>query len=173
MIDRNKWHNIKIVILSYTLCTIVKYSKTLFSNLYTDVHLCQWMNDILWTCCPEKMNPQWKWYMCYLSEFRQSAVLGTFYFYFLNSIESNYLIPFWLLICGDSAMPVWQGQYHGCWCLGSLRRQVISPHDIDYVEWLGLPWQRISSTCAISVWGMIEIVNISLWFCWKIKHIKG
>ena len=26
------------------------------------------------------------------------------------------------------------GQYHGCWCPSSLRRQDISSHDIDYVE---------------------------------------
>ena len=26
------------------------------------------------------------------------------------------------------------GQYHGYWCPGSLRRQDISSHDIDYVE---------------------------------------
>ena len=26
------------------------------------------------------------------------------------------------------------GQYHGCWCRGSLRRQNISNHDIDYVK---------------------------------------
>ena len=115
------------------------------------------MNDILWICYPEKMNPHWKCYMCYISEFRQSAVLGNFYFnfYFLNSIESNYLMPFWLLICGDWVTLVWQGQYHGCWCLGSLHSQVVSTHDIDYVEWLAtcLPWQKISSTCAITVWG--------------------
>ena len=26
------------------------------------------------------------------------------------------------------------GQYHGCWCPGSLGRQDISSHDIDNVE---------------------------------------
>ena len=26
-----------------------------------------------------------------------------------------------------------RGQYHGCWCPGSLRRQVISSHGIDKV----------------------------------------
>ena len=45
------------------------------------------------------------------------------------------------------------GQYHGCWCPGSLRRQDISSHDIDYVEYVGpcLTWIRISSTWVISM----------------------
>ena len=30
--------------------------------------------------------------------------------------------------------PSYLGQYHGCWYPGSLRRQVISNHDIDYVK---------------------------------------
>ena len=29
---------------------------------------------------------------------------------------------------------VQHSKYHGCWCPGSLRRQDISTHDIDYVE---------------------------------------
>ena len=46
------------------------------------------------------------------------------------------------------------GQYHGCWCPGSLRRQDISSHNIDYVEYVspGLTWERILSTCVISMW---------------------
>ena len=35
---------------------------------------------------------------------------------------------------GDRVNSVQLGQYHGCWCPGSLRRQDISSHDIDYVE---------------------------------------
>ena len=44
--------------------------------------------------------------------------------------------------------------YHGCWCPGSLRRQDISSHDIDYVEYVTscLTWGRNTITCAISVW---------------------
>ena len=38
------------------------------------------------------------------------------------------------LTCGDRVISVWLGQYHGCWCPGSLRRQDINSHDIDYVE---------------------------------------
>ena len=34
----------------------------------------------------------------------------------------------------SSGKPVRLGQYHGCWCPGSSRRQVISSHDIDYIE---------------------------------------
>ena len=42
--------------------------------------------------------------------------------------------------------------YH---CLpSSLRRQDISSHDIDYVEYVGhgLTWERILGTCVISMW---------------------
>ena len=38
------------------------------------------------------------------------------------------------LTCGDRVNSVKLGQYHGFWCPGSLRRQDISSHDIDYVE---------------------------------------
>ena len=46
------------------------------------------------------------------------------------------------------------GQYLGCWCLSSLRRQDISSHDIDFVEYVspGLTWERILCTCAMSMW---------------------
>ena len=46
------------------------------------------------------------------------------------------------------------GQSHGCWCPGSLRRQDVSSHDIDYVEYVGpgLTWGSILSTCVISMW---------------------
>ena len=42
----------------------------------------------------------------------------------------------------------------GCWCPGSLRRQDISSHDIDYVEYAspGLTGRRILITCIISMW---------------------
>ena len=42
----------------------------------------------------------------------------------------------------------------GCWCPGSLRRQDISNHDIDYVEYVdpGLTWGKILSTFVISLW---------------------
>ena len=58
------------------------------------------------------------------------------------------------LTCGDRVISVWLGQYHGCWCPGSLRRQDISSHDIDYVEYVGpgLTWEWILSSCVISMW---------------------
>ena len=45
------------------------------------------------------------------------------------------------------------GQYHGYWCPGSLRRQIISSHGIDSVGHMCscFPWGTISTTCAISV----------------------
>ena len=39
-----------------------------------------------------------------------------------------------ILACGDRINSVQRSQYHGCWCPGSLRRQDINAHDIDYVE---------------------------------------
>ena len=46
------------------------------------------------------------------------------------------------------------GQYHGCWCPGSLRHQAISSNGIDYVNLVGLcfTWGRISITCVMSMW---------------------
>ena len=40
-------------------------------------------------------------------------------------------------------------------CLGSLRRQDISSHDIDYVEYVGpcLTWGRVLRNCVIWMWG--------------------
>ena len=49
---------------------------------------------------------------------------------------------------------VYLDQYHSCWCPGSLRRQDISNHDIDYKEYLGpcLTLGRNSITCVMSIW---------------------
>ena len=60
----------------------------------------------------------------------------------------------WPLTCWDRVISVWLGQYHGCWCPGSLRCQDISSHDIDYVEYVGtgLTWGRILSICVILMW---------------------
>ena len=38
------------------------------------------------------------------------------------------------LTYGDRVIFVYLGQYYGCWCHASLRRQDISNQDIDYVE---------------------------------------
>ena len=49
---------------------------------------------------------------------------------------------------------VQHSKYHGCWWPGSWRRQVISSNGIDYVEKIGscLTWERISTTCVMSMW---------------------
>ena len=38
------------------------------------------------------------------------------------------------LTCRDQIDLVQQNRYHDCWCPGSLCRQDISTHDIDYVN---------------------------------------
>ena len=45
------------------------------------------------------------------------------------------------------------GQYHGCWCSGSLCRQDINSHEIEYAGYRGppLPEGMISTVCIISV----------------------
>ena len=75
-------------------------------------------------------------------------------------IFENSCGPFTRMYSGASPLTlndpisVWLGQYHGCWCTGSLRRQDISSHDIDCVEYVSpcLTWGRILSTCVISMW---------------------
>ena len=61
---------------------------------------------------------------------------------------------FLTLTWGDWVNSVYLGQYHGCWCSGSLRRQDISSHDIDYVEYMSpvLTCGGILSTCVKSMW---------------------
>ena len=58
------------------------------------------------------------------------------------------------LTCGDRVISVYLGQYHGCWCPDSLRRQDISKHDIDYIEYVGpsLTWRSVLSSCGKSIW---------------------
>ena len=60
----------------------------------------------------------------------------------------------WLITCRDRVNSVYLGQYHGCWCPGSLRRQDISSHDIDYIEYVGPSRIRgsVLSTCVKSMW---------------------
>ena len=41
------------------------------------------------------------------------------------------------------------GQYHGCWCPGSLRRQVISSYDIDYRNSYTIPVLRNDKNASI------------------------
>ena len=55
---------------------------------------------------------------------------------------------------GDSVISVYLGQYHGCWCPGSLSCQDISSHDIDCIEYVGpsRTWGSVLSTCVKSMW---------------------
>ena len=64
-------------------------------------------------------------------------------------------------------------QYHGCWCPGSLHRQDISSHDIDYVEYVGagVTWGRILSTCVLSMWSNdIKCKYIFMFSLKKLAH---
>ena len=56
--------------------------------------------------------------------------------------------------CGDWITLIQHSKYHGYWCTGSLCRQDISNHDIDYVEYVGpcLMWRSISNICVMSMW---------------------
>ena len=68
--------------------------------------------------------------------------------------NSNHKQIYQPLMCGDRVISVYLGHYHGCWCPGSLRRQDISSHDIDYVVEAGPCLTRggISTTCVLLVW---------------------
>ena len=63
------------------------------------------------------------------------------------------------------------GQYYCCWWPGSLCRQAISTHDIDYVKQVGpsLPWRRISATCVMSLWR--NDMNCKYMFMFPIKNL--
>ena len=58
------------------------------------------------------------------------------------------------LMCGDQIISVQHGQYHGCWCSGDLHPRDNSTYNIDCVEYTSscLTWERISTTCVMSVW---------------------
>ena len=57
-------------------------------------------------------------------------------------------------MCRDQINSVQHSKYHGCWCPGSLHRQDISTHDINYVKFVSsyLTWGRISTMCVMSIW---------------------
>ena len=54
---------------------------------------------------------------------------------------------------------------------GSLRRQDISSHDIDYVEYagLGVTWGRILSTCVILMWN--NDIKCKYMFIFSLKNL--
>ena len=62
------------------------------------------------------------------------------------------------LMCAEQINSVPQSEYHGCWCPGSLRRQDISTHGIDYVEYGG--HGRVFRTTG-SLWGNILSLKAS------------
>ena len=74
-------------------------------------------------------------------------------------------------MCGNQINLVQHSKY-GCWCPGALRRQDISTHDIDYVEYRSSSchtWGRIPTTCVMSMWWNDINVNTCICFCslWK------
>ena len=74
------------------------------------------------------------------------------------------------------------GQYHSCWCPGSLRHQVISSYGIYCVQWTGpcLRSGKISATCtnsSVEIYYKIQLfyallmVNINWYFVmWNRLH---
>ena len=81
----------------------------------------------------------------------------------------------WPLACGDRINSVQHCKYHGCWCPGSLRRQDISTHDIDYVEYVSscLTWGRVSTTCIMSMWRNNRKCKYMFLFTLKNSACKG
>ena len=74
-------------------------------------------------------------------------------------------------MCGDRVNSVYLGQYHGCWCPGSLRRQDISSHDIDYIEYVGPSRIRgsVSSPCVKSMWS--NDIKCKYMFMFPLKNL--
>ena len=78
----------------------------------------------------------------------QTRIKDMHFQYFLwNSPQVNAINTHWFEVnigSGNGLVPsdnkplpeptLTHSQYHGCWCPGSLRRQGINIHDIDYVE---------------------------------------
>ena len=81
---------------------------------------------------------------------------------------SHFELNPWL--AGDQVNSVYLGQYHGCWCPGSLRCQDISSHDIDYIEYVG-PRIRgsVLSTCVKSMWS--NDINCKYMFMFPLKNL--
>ena len=52
------------------------------------------------------------------------------------------------------------GQYHACWCLGSLRRQVTCCHDIDYISHQWFTW---SIPCLQVPWLLASPSHLQSW----------
>ena len=97
-------------------------------------------------------------------------------FLYSVSLTFQYIYKIFLNKCFlhlNRVISVLLGQYHGCWCPGSLCRQDISSNDIDCVEFVGtgLTWGRILSTCVISMWSNdTKCKNI---FIFPLKNLAG
>ena len=74
-------------------------------------------------------------------------------------------------MCGDRVNSVYLGQYHGYWCPGSLRRQDISSHDTDYIEYVGPSRIRgsVLSTCVKSMWS--NDIECKYMFMFPLKNL--
>ena len=90
--------------------------------------------------------------------------------------------PIW---CWNWNILWYQGQYHGCWCLGSLRRQVITNHAIDYASWIGPCFHKrgfqlhVPSQCWKMVVIFIQIcfhpsihISVAEKLPWSIRHLS-
>ena len=65
----------------------------------------------------------------------------------------------------------WLGQYHGCWCPGSLRWQNISNNDTVFIEYVGpsFTWGRILSTGVKSMW--MNDIKCKYMFMFPLKNL--
>ena len=74
---------------------------------------------------------------------------------------------------GDRIILVQHIQYHRCWCPGSLRRQHISTHDIEYIEHVSscflYVWGRISTTFVMSI--RRNYINCRYIVMFPMKHL--
>ena len=76
---------------------------------------------------------------------------------------------FW---CWDQNIPVRLGNYHSCWCLGSLHRQAISSHDFDCVQcgYPCVPMEWMSTTCDVSMLRIDIIDEMQTYLCFLAKN---
>ena len=65
----------------------------------------------------------------------------------------RFVFSFKLFWCWNGDIPGELDQHHGCWCPGPMRHQVVSSLGFEYAGFIGLclPWDMISTRCAISV----------------------
>ena len=143
-------------------------------NLRSTHDQCSWRRcctkyRLIWRCCKAPSNgcQSWKWRSWHPVGGHHEKTRGGQYLQYckINNIYIN--------TTGDRINQVQHSKYYGCWCPGSLRRQVISIHDIDYVEPVGicLTWGRISTMCIVSMWNNDINVYICLGFLWKKLHV--